>query len=322
MNVKRILVLLVFIGVVTSCNNDDDDTAPEVVPPRELREVAAENDVEIRAFLETHSYNYEEFENPEEGFDFQIRIDTLDGSDPSRTPLSEQVVSRTVNVSSSEFLIDGEEDVEHTYYYLEARPGAGIKPTVADSTFVNYEGSLLNGLVFDEVPTGIWWDNPSFQFSGLGSQRAFRGVAEGVTNIASGSSITDNGDGTTEVNGSGVGMIIFPSALATFNGIRGSIDAYSPLIFKIEVLVVVAETDHDNDGVPSIAEDVDNDGLLPSDNTDGDLAANYQDDDDDGDGTPTRQEIIIDAEGNITFPDTDGDGTPNYLDPDDSQEVS
>ncbi len=42
----------------------------------------------------------------------------------------------------------------------------------------------------------------------------------------------------------------------------------------------------------------------------------FLDPDDDGDGRPTRDEIIINEYGTITFPDTDGDGIPDHLDAD------
>ncbi len=44
--------------------------------------------------------------------------------------------------------------------------------------------------------------------------------------------------------------------------------------------------------------------------------ANHADSDDDNDGIPTLEEIIINEDGSITFPDTDGDGIPDYLDKD------
>ncbi|WP_350287576.1 hypothetical protein [uncultured Croceitalea sp.] len=316
---NRIFGALLLIVLITACNNDDDGLGGEVVPPRELDEVAAENDAEIRTFLQTHFYNYEEFQSPPADFDFKIVIDTIAGENSDKTPLLNQVEEIIVQVSAFEFLLEGQEDVDHKYYYLEARPGIGDKPTIADSTFVNYQGSLLDGTVFDEVNTGTWWDNPSFQFAAPGFQKAFRGVGEGVTNTAEGGVAVTNPDGTFDVEGYGIGMIVLPSALATFNGNRGQISGYDPVIFKYDVLRVISNSDHDNDGIPSIMEDVDGDGLLPSDDTDGDRTANYQDPDDDGDGTLTRDEIS-DEEGNIIFPypDTDGDGTPDYLDPDNS----
>ena len=65
--------------------------------------------------------------------------------------------------------------------------------------------------------------------------------------------------------------------------------------------------DEDNDGVPNSFEDLNMDGNLDNDDTDGDSIPNYLDPDDDGDGVPTADESG----------DTDGDSIPNYLDPDD-----
>ncbi len=317
MKLKYAYVLLLLTIFVTSCS-DDDGPQLEVVPPRALSEVALENDNEIQVFLQSHFYNYEEFQNPSVNFDYKIVIDTISGENSGKTPLSEQVVTKTIKVSSFEFLLDGAEEVEHKYYYLEAREGQGNKPSIADSVFVNYQGSLLDGTVFDEIGTGTWWINPSFQFPlQAGSAKGFRGVGEGVTNTAGGVSIMDNNDGTFEVDGSGIGMIIIPSGLANFNSPRGIIPSYSPVIFKYEVLTVVEDTDHDNDGIPSILEDVNMNDFLPDDNTDNDSIANFQDTDDDNDGIPTREEIDLDADGNfVGFRDTDGDGVPDHLDND------
>ena len=75
----------------------------------------------------------------------------------------------------------------------------------------------------------------------------------------------------------------------------------------------------DNDGIPAALEDINGNGNLEDDDTDGDDIPNYLDDDDDGDNVPTRDEKpnpnndndLSDAQ------DTDGDGTPDYLDTDD-----
>lgn len=78
-------------------------------------------------------------------------------------------------------------------------------------------------------------------------------------------------------------------------------------------------TEDDNDGIPAELEDINGNGDLNDDDTDGDGLANYLDFDDDGDNIPTKEEkpdlngdgIFIDAR------DTDSDGTPDYLDADD-----
>ena len=45
------------------------------------------------------------------------------------------------------------------------------------------------------------------------------------------------------------------------------------------------------------------------------LIPNFLDPDDDGDGKRTRDEIVIGADGSLSFPDSNGNGIPDYLDP-------
>ncbi|WP_188464690.1 hypothetical protein [Bizionia arctica] len=79
----------------------------------------------------------------------------------------------------------------------------------------------------------------------------------------------------------------------------------------------------DNDGIPAEMEDINGNGNLYDDDTDGDGIPNFLDADDDGDNVLTSTELAEDdnADGDddpLTNPqDTDGDGIPNYLDPDD-----
>ncbi|WP_222983685.1 FKBP-type peptidyl-prolyl cis-trans isomerase [Flagellimonas meishanensis] len=315
------LALLAFTAFIFSCNNDDNGPDVISVPPRLLAEVAPENDEEIREFLETHFYNYEEFQSPPADFDFRIKIDTIAGANADKTPLMDFVGSTEIKVSSFEFgrLSEEENDVPHTIYYLEARQGVGPAPTVADSVFVRYEGKTLDGNSFDaSLNNPVWFDLARIQDLTQG----FRGFAEGVPFFKTGGLITDNGDGTVSVEGYGVGLIIFPSGLGRFDFLSNDIPQYSPLMFIVD-LFTYNPTDHDNDGIPSIQEDVNGNGFLYDDNTDLDTEssgarfANFQDADDDGDGVSTRNEIT-DDQGNIIFPypDADNDGTPDYLDPD------
>ncbi len=316
----RIFLLIIITGFLWSCKNDDDSDIV-VVPPRLLSEVAVENEAEIRLYLQTHFYNYEDFENPPANFDYRIKLDTIAGDNSGKIPLVDQVQSKIVTRSSNHFALDaGEEDVQHTYYYLSARDGIGETVSVADSIYVRYEGSLLNGQVFDgAIHSPVWFDLARIQ----APQQGARGFTEGASNFLTGGTPIINDDGTFDVEGYGVGLVIFPSGLGYFNSTQTTIPAYSPLIFKMDVFAMNS-TDHDGDGIPSIEEDLDGDGYLYNDNTDQDYedanrfqrAANFLDTDDDGDTILTREEIIIDAEGNITFPDSDGDGAPDYLDPD------
>ncbi|MEB8330565.1 hypothetical protein OO009_14485 [Flavobacteriaceae bacterium KMM 6897] len=314
MRVNRIFLLFLLIGMVWSCKKDDGPSV-ESIPPRALDEVILENDAAIKEFLETHFYNYEEFANPTAEFNFKIKIDTISGDNAGKTPLMQQVQSETITVNNADLGLEVEQSVEHTYYYLIAREGEGERPTIADSTFLKYEGSLLDGTVFDGTTNYSWQYLPFF----------LRGYSNGVSQLRAGNNIVVNEDGTSSITNSGVGLVIMPSGLAYYNSVgAGNIPQYSPLIFKLDLGLMVANTDYDNDGIPSILEDLNGDGYLTNDNTDREaevkartgLIANHLDVDDDGDGTPTREEIVIDANGNITFPDTDGDGIPDYLDKD------
>jgi hypothetical protein len=317
---KRVFSLI-FIFILLSCSNDEGPEF-EVVPPRDFSEVHAEDAAALIEYLETHFYNYEDFDNPPAGFDFKIVLDTIAGDNATKTPLIDQVSSEARSVQSGEFFLEEDTTLDHTFYYLNARPGGGPSPSVADSTFVRYKGSLLTGESFDASEVfGVWFDLAQLQ----GPQQGARGFSEAMPYFESGTDFVENGDGTVTVVGYGVGLMFLPSGLGFFNVPQGTVPAYSPLIFEVD-LFAVNPTDHDNDGIPSIQEDLDGDGYLYNDNTDeaaeestGQLIrfSNFLDPDDDQDGTPTREEIELDDEGNlISTPDSDGDGIPDYLDPD------
>lgn len=308
-----IFVSLFLVLVFASCKKDDDNGLIEV-PPSLLSDVSPEDDAKIKEFLNTHFYNYEDFVN-EPDVPHEIIIDTIAGDNADKKSLMEDAVAVTINVSSSHFgLSAGEEDIPHTYYYIQVRKGKGGSPTVADSTFVKYQGSLLDGTLFDENQNFTWFELPLTR----------RGFGDGMSKLFAGTSdqIVENGDGTFTISDSGMGIIIMPSGLGYFNSSQTLIPAYSPLLFKVELGLYVENTDSDNDGVPSIEEDLNGNGYLFDDNTDGDdetftFLPDFRDADDDGDGVSTRSEIT-DDNGNIIFPypDADGDGVPDYLDPD------
>ena len=89
--------------------------------------------------------------------------------------------------------------------------------------------------------------------------------------------------------------------------------------FELVVIDLGPSNDTDKDGVVDIEEDVNNNGDLEDDDTDGDGTPNYQDTDDDGDSVPTATEIegIGAGFGPINGIDTDTDMIENYLDDDD-----
>lgn len=81
-------------------------------------------------------------------------------------------------------------------------------------------------------------------------------------------------------------------------------------------VITVTLVEDDNDGIPAALEDINGDGNLDNDDTDGDGIPNYLDADDDGDNVLTKDEDL-NGDGDFTNDDTDGDGIPNYLDDDD-----
>lgn len=316
----KVFVCLISSALFFSCKNDDDGLDVITVETSLLSEVSPEDDEEIRAFLQTHFYNYEEFASPPADFDYKIRIDTIAGDNADKTPIidmEEKLKSATINVSSETFgLDDGEEDVPHTYYYLEARVGGGGSPTYADSTLLRYKGTLLDGTLFDENQIFSWQELPF----------TVRGYANGISNFHAGTEdqVVENGDGTIDIANSGIGMFILPSGLAYFNNAQSTVlTSYSILLFEVEIGLFIENTDNDNDGVPSILEDLNGDGNLNNDDTDeedeintvGFSLPNFRDADDDGDGVSTRNEIS-DEDGNIILPYPSTGGIEDYLNPD------
>ncbi|WP_298328580.1 hypothetical protein [uncultured Dokdonia sp.] len=303
MKLRNYLGLAIVLLLCVGCP-EDDDADITIVPPRDRGEQAIEDDAEIREYLETHFYNYEEFENPTVDFDYQIRFDTIALANSDKTPLIDrpELSSLTYN----------REDTDQTIYILTARQGSSEKPaaTYADSTLLNYTGRNLNSSVFDSSPNPVWFD----------LARTIDGFQNGVAGFkGAGSGPVTNGDGTTAYEDYGVGAVFIPSGLAYFNLPPGSVEIYSPLVFTFSVFNVVI-TDHDGDGIISIDEDLDGNGFLfdDADDPDNDLSFAYIDQDDDNDGVLTKLEIIRDEDGNlVSFIDTDGDGISNHLDSDD-----
>lgn len=311
MKLRNYLSLIAIPLVLIGCRNDDDDDRT-LVEARDRGEVAIENDAEIIEYLQTHFYNYEEFEAEEAGFDYVVQLDTIDEGNSDKIALIDRPELTAITY---DFF-----DVPQTLYILKARrggtPGEDLASersiTYADSVFTDYRGTFLEGEIFDTSANPVWFNLPGTIDGFARGFEEFKGSPDGAV---------QNPDGTVSYEDFGSGALFIPSGLAYFDNSNrpSAIPIYESLIFTFQTYNSI-ETDHDGDGILSINEDLDGNKFLydDADNPDNDSAAAFLDPDDDNDGVATRLEITIDDEGNfVGFIDTDGDGTNDHLDDDD-----
>jgi FKBP-type peptidyl-prolyl cis-trans isomerase len=250
-------ISFILLVVLASCKKDEETQEPI----RDVTEQAAADKDALLEFLQSHTYNYEDFEVDNPAATIAIEIDTLTDANSDKTPLIDWVQERQINVYTNDGNV-----IPHTLYYLVARQGVGAQPAVVDSTYVAYEGSLLNGTVFDQRQSPIWFD----------LLQSIRGFREGVTAFKSGT-YTVNEDNTVNFKNYGQGVIFIPSGMGYFSSTQAKIPAYSPLVFKIS-LFITKESDHDQDGILTKNEfDNNNDGT--PDDTDEDGIPDYLDQD-------------------------------------------
>jgi len=293
-----LLTILVCFTVLffLSCKKDDDSVL-DAEPPRDLQEqYIIEND-SIIEFMQTHFYNYTDFENIGGNQNPELIIDTIAGDNANKTPIFDQVKTMEIEVKD-----ENDNIVVHKLYYEVLREGSGDNPTVADSVFISYKGLLLDNKIFDQRKSPIW----------LEAKNVVRGFQEFLPKIKRGS-IRINTDGTYQFDNFGIAFAIFPSGLGYYNNGTGNIRPYSPLIFQVNLLTL-NRTDHDNDTVLTVFEDINGDRNFDNDDTDSDGFPDYLDPDDDGDEILTKDEY--DQNGDGVPDDSDGDGIPDYLDND------
>ena len=288
---KKLFFLFTILLFFIQCDKDDDSTPSYTI--RDYSEQVILDHELLEIYLKTHTYNYEDFNNES---DVKIKLDTIT-ENSSRLSLFDQANIKTVDVTDT----DGEV-TSHNLYYIIAREGSNINPSVADSVYVAYNGILTDGSSFDSRRFPIWVDLAN----------TIEGFREGVSELRTGKYI-ENSNGTIQYNSFGVGLFFMPSGIGYFENVSGGVPEYSPLIFAVK-LMTHADTDHDNDGILSIFEDIDGDNRPFGDDTDGDNLWNMYDVDDDGDGVLTVNEI--DKNNDSVIDDTNNDGIPDYLDPD------
>ncbi|CDF78601.1 FKBP-type peptidylprolyl isomerase [Formosa agariphila KMM 3901] len=307
MKLRTVTLTILLAALVFTCKSDDDGDDIIDVEVRDRTEVYEEDKAAIDVYLDTHFYNYDEFdfENPysEANDSFQVVFDTIAGENSDKIPLSQRPELISKQVADSE-----EEDLIYTMYYLMVREGEGEVIHFTDRAHVQYSGTLLDGTIFDSTITPV-----GLSLSSIGGEYGVvDGFKEGVIEFKTSTSNSENGDGTVTYHKHGIGATIFPSGLGYFSASTTKIPQYSPLIFTLRT-PGVTYLDHDNDGVYSYLEDINNNGDVYDDDTDGDGIYDVLDLDDDGDGVFTIWEDL-DEDGDPTN-DIGANGIPNYLDP-------
>jgi len=288
---KKLFFLVPVFLLFLQCKKEDT-TEPYTI--RDYSEQVIVDQDLLETYLKTHTYNYEDFNNES---DVNIKLDTISDNNSSRVSLFEQASIKTIDVTNAEGQI-----TSHNLYYIIAREGSNESPSVADSVYVAYNGILTDGSSFDNSKFPIWIDLAN----------TIEGFREGVSELRTGK-FTENSNGTIAYTSFGVGLFFIPSGIGYFENINSGIPEYSPLIFTVK-LMTHTDTDHDNDGILSIFEDIDGDNKPFGDDSDGDNLWNMYDVDDDGDGILTVNEI--DKNNDSIIDDTNNDGIPDYLDPD------
>lgn len=302
---KLIPFFAILIVLIICCTPDDNNDIITVEIRDRAEQQMADNDSIVK-YLKAHYYNSEELAGISNPKVSDIVITTLlEGENvPDGNTLLFDAVGDPVKIEFAE--------TDYEIYVLTINEGGDKSPTFADNVFVSYEGFTLENEVFDSAVSPV-------NFDLLALIPGWRKV---LPSFKTAVDFVENGDGTVDYNDYGLGVMFIPSGLAYFSNPVSGISAYSPIIFKFGLLNT-STNDHDNDGVPSYLEDLNDDGEFivnfedltddTDDDTDGDGDPDYVDNDDDGDGILTIDE------------DTNGDGDPTndigingiakYLDP-------
>jgi len=277
MKLKYLLVLILGI-VIFSCSDDDDKDQIDFDPEAQ----AVIDDVKLVEFLQTHYLTEDS------------AIDTIMNGE---TPLYSIVTTDLIEYN----------DIDYKMYYYVERDGIGVQSSRNDSVQVLYQGFLLDSTKFDEnvnyTSSKSWFHLP----------QTIPGFRYGASYFKEGENFIYPDESFTYVN-TGRGVFFMPSGLGYgYNG-TFTIPSNAILYYFLDMGKVVV-ADFDGDLVSNNDEDIDGDGNVSNDDTDGDGTPDFADPDDDGDLILTRSEDT-DGDGDPKNDDTDGDGIPNYLDSD------
>ncbi len=272
-NKYYLLTLLILLLTFNACNKKDNNLVESVVERDRAEQQIADKDTLI-SYLQNHYYNSGDF-----GGNMSPSINDLvitELTNGESLPDNHTLLIDAIDVKTTLYL-----DVNYEYYILNINQGGGDSPHFTDQIRLNFSGNQLDGQIFDSTSTPVDFDLVSL----------IPGWSRVIPEFNVAESFVENGDGTISYTNSGVGVMFLPSGLAYFSDTPGSgVPVYASLIFKFE-LFQTEIGDHDNDGLPTYIEDLDNNLNLSNDDTDENSVPNFADPDDDGDGVLTINEL-------------------------------
>jgi FKBP-type peptidyl-prolyl cis-trans isomerase FkpA len=246
--IKNIFAFAIFTLLIYSCGDDNNVGITNPFADVNYEALAVSDNTSIENFLKTHYYD--------------ATSDDIKLIDAGQTAMFSQQETSIVDVT--------ENGIAYKLYTYRTQVGVPVpvkeSPTEMDSIFVNRKGFLLleNSISEDPFDSAdrTWWSlAPTFGIQNI-APSPIKGWVKGFPIFKSGENKTDNGP-ITYVN-PGKGYIFIPSGLAypSINYQIGQNINYlfdQTLVFKVELLDIVEDTDHDNDGTPSINEDANGD---------------------------------------------------------------
>ncbi|MBT5396116.1 MAG: hypothetical protein HOL20_04795, partial [Flavobacteriaceae bacterium] len=115
---KFIFYNFFLILVIYSCSKDSSSI--EEIPANDIGpQYVLEND-SIVEFLQTHFYNYKDFENLSSNNTVELLIDTISGDNIDKISLFDQVSTLSIDIED-----DNNEMISHNMYYIINREGNG-----------------------------------------------------------------------------------------------------------------------------------------------------------------------------------------------------
>lgn len=262
------ILALSFVG----CDKDDDEEVVQIPPADRGEQQIIDND-SLVGYLNTHYFNSDELAGMVSPGMNDIVITKLEEGES--VPTGHKLLWGNLTEGITTLA-----ETEYQYYYLTINEGGGDNPNFSDMVRLNYRGNLQNESIFDSSVNPVTFDLTNL----------IPGWSRVIPKFKTAVDFVENGDGTVSFEDPGVGVMFLPSGLAYFSGVTLGVPTYSNLIFRFE-LYQTQVNDHDQDGIPSYIEDLDNDIDLVDDDTDEDTLPDYIDNDDDGDGVLTINEL-------------------------------